>query len=54
MSKLLKFEVDTSEYLGFQNKTYLYEIMAIKMATPAFTYEIRAETFYALKQVDVK
>ena len=27
--------------------------MAIKMATPAFTYEMRAETFYALKQVDV-
>ena len=48
------FEVDTSDYLGFQYEEYLNEVMAIAMSTPAIYYKMRADTLKALKQVVVK
>ena len=54
MSQPQNFEVDTSDYLGFQYEEYLNEVMAIAMATPAIYYKMRADTLKALKQVVVK
>ena len=48
------FQVDTSDYLGFQYEEYLNEVMAIAMSTPAVYYKMRADTLKALKQVVVK
>ena len=48
------FQVDTSDYLGFQYEEYLNEVMAIAMSKPADYYKMRAETLKLLKQVVVK
>ena len=48
------FEVDTSDYLGFQYEEYLNELMAIAMSKPADYYKMRADTLKELKQVVVK
>ena len=48
------FEVDTSDYLGFQYEEYLNNVMAIAMSKPAEYYRMRAATLKALKQVVVK
>ena len=54
MSVKQNFEVDTSDYLGFQYEEYLNEVMAIAMSTPSVYYKIRSDTLKALKQVVVK
>ena len=54
MSVKQNFEVDTSDYLGFQYEEYLNEVMAIAMSTPAKYYKMRSDTLKALKQVVVK
>ena len=54
MSVKQNFEVDTSDYLGFQYEEYLNEVMAIAMSTPAIYYKMRADTLKALKQIVVK
>ena len=48
------FQVDTSDYLGFQYEEYLNNLMAIAMSKPADYYKIRADTLKLLKQVVVK
>ena len=54
MSVKQNFEVDTSDYLGFQYEEYLNEVMAIAMSTPSVYYKMRADTLKALKQIVVK
>ena len=54
MSVKQNFEVDTSDYLGFQYEEYLNELMAIAISTAAIYYKMRAETLKALKQVVIK
>ena len=48
------FQVDTSDYLGFQYEEYLNEIMAVAVSKPSEYYKMRAETLKVLKQVVVK
>ena len=48
------FQVDTSDYLGFQYEEYLNELMAIAMSSPKLYYSMRADTLKELKQVVVK
>ena len=48
------FEVDTSDYLGFQYEEYLNELMALAVSKPSDYYKIRAETLKLLKQIVVK
>ena len=48
------FEVDTSDYLGFQYEEYLNELMALAVSKPSDYYKIRADTLKLLKQVVVK
>lgn len=48
------FQVDTSDYLGFQYEEYLNELMALAVSKPSEYYKIRAETLKLLKQVVVK
>ena len=49
-----KFEVNTSDYLGFEYEEYLNKLMALAMSKPAAYYEIRSQTLAALKKVVVE
>ena len=48
------FQVDTSDYLGFQYEEYLNELMSIAVSKPSDYYKMRSETLKQLKQVVVK
>ena len=48
------FQIDTSDYLGFQYEEYLNNLMAVAMSTPKIYYDMRANTLKELKQVVVK
>ncbi len=48
------FEVDTSDYLGFQYEEYLNELMSIAVSKPSEYYKMRSDTLKQLKQVVVK
>ncbi len=48
------FQVDTSDYLGFQYEEYLNELMALAVSKPSDYYKIRSNTLKLLKQVVVK
>ena len=48
------FQVDTSDYLGFQYEEYLNELMALAVSKPSEYYNTRAATLKLLKQVVVK
>ena len=44
------FEVNTSDYLGFEYEEYLNKLMALAMSKPAEYYEIRSQTLAAFKK----
>ena len=48
------FQVDTSDYLGFQYEEYLNELMSIAVSKPSEYYKMRSDTLKELKQVVVK
>ena len=48
------FQVNTSDYLGFEYEEYLNKLMALAMSKPAAYYEIRSQTLAALKKVVVE
>ena len=48
------FEVNTSDYLGFEYEEYLNKLMALAMSKPAAYYEIRSQTLAGLKKVVVE
>jgi hypothetical protein len=48
------FEVNTSDYLGFEYEEYLNKLMALAMSRPAEYYDIRSKTLAALKKVVVE
>jgi hypothetical protein len=54
MSTPQNFEVDTSDYLGFQYEEYLNELMSIAVSKPSQYYKMRSDTLKELKQVVVK
>jgi hypothetical protein len=48
------FQVNTSDYLGFEYEEYLNKLMALAMSRPAEYYDIRSKTLAALKKVVVE
>ena len=48
------FQVDTSDYLGFQYEEYLNSLMALAMSKPADYYDIRARTLASLKKTVIE
>ena len=54
MSTVQNFQVDTSDYLGFQYEEYLNDLMALAVSKPSEYYKIRSNTLKLLKQVVVK
>ena len=44
------FQVDTSDYLGFEYEEYLNSLMALAMSKPADYYKIRAATLASSKK----
>ena len=48
------FQVNTSDYLGFEYEEYLNKLMALAMSKPAAYYEIRSQTLAGLKKVVVE
>ena len=48
------FEVNTSDYLGFEYEEYLNSLMALAMSKPAEYYDIRSKTLAALKKTVVE
>ena len=48
------FQVNTSDYLGFEYEEYLNKLMALAMSRPAEYYDIRSQTLAALKKTVVE
>ena len=48
------FQVNTSDYLGFEYEEYLNKLMALAMSKPAEYYEVRSQTLAALKKTVVE
>lgn len=46
----LNFQVDTSNYMGFQYEEYLNELQALAMSQPSKYYEMRKSVLKLLKQ----
>ena len=44
------FQVNTSDYLGFEYEEYLNKLMALAMSKPAQYYDIRSKTLALLKK----
>ena len=51
MSAKQNFQVDTSDFLGFQYEEYLNELMSIAVSQPSKYYKMRSEVLKELKQI---